>query len=111
MSMWALIGVLGLTIAGALLIGTPQTWELLVGLESPSNEQYPILAWPISIIGYFLVPAIIGLVVGMSADIQVGQRLKSYEDQIIDLRKALRLPPDPGSGGSSGGPTPPGHTP
>lgn len=112
-SKWTLFVIFLLVLVSAFFIGFAQTWELLVGLESPANSSYPPLAWALSILGYLLVPALIGLVVGIGAEMQVQARLRSDEEQYAKLRELFQLPPQgdsPGDTGSGAGPAP-GPTP
>lgn len=86
-----LLCALAFFILSASLLGTPLSWELLIGVESPANHDFPILAWTLSIFGYLLIPALIGLTVSVAAEIQVQGRINSLADQLSTLEESLDL--------------------
>ncbi len=97
------LGVLGI---GGAFFGGPLTWDLLVGIASPTAEvtkASPVVAWAISVLGYVLVPVFIGLLVGGMAEFAVQSRLAPLEQR---MEKALRFLEEPSedapSSGSSG---------
>jgi hypothetical protein len=118
----ALLGITAvIVVLGSVWIGAPQTWELLTAIASPATEDYPVLAWSISILGYLLVPALIGLAVSVVAEIEVQRRLAPLQDRLESLSGSLNLTPpnqnppgqnpDPGGSPDAGPDTPPGSAP
>ncbi|MGN9844177.1 DUF6313 family protein [Nonomuraea sp. H19] len=61
---WLLIAVVALFLISGLVIGWVEAYEILVGIRSPSNAKYSVLAWVLSVVGWIIVPALIGAVVG-----------------------------------------------
>lgn len=60
---WAL-GVVGaLFLIEWSLLGWSDAWEILVGRKSPKLAPYPYFTWPLSVIGWLLLPAFLGAVV------------------------------------------------
>ncbi|MEV4171209.1 DUF6313 family protein [Nonomuraea sp. NPDC049709] len=61
---WLLIAVAVLFVATGLVIGWVEAYEILMGFRSPSNAKHSVLAWALSIVGWAIIPALIGAVVG-----------------------------------------------
>ncbi|MFB9416854.1 DUF6313 family protein [Nonomuraea rubra] len=61
---WVLVGVVVVFVAAALLIGWVEAYEILMGFRSPSNVKHSVLAWALSVVGWAIIPALIGAVVG-----------------------------------------------
>ncbi|GAA4963513.1 hypothetical protein HD597_003426 [Nonomuraea thailandensis] len=61
---WLIIGVVVLFVATGLLIGWVEAYEILMGFRSPSSAKHSILAWALSVVGWAIIPALIGAVVG-----------------------------------------------
>ena len=82
---------------GAFAFGAPLAWELLAGIESPANhEELPGLCWTISVLGYIIVPALIGLMTGIGAEIMIQSRsLTAAELLNIAAAELLQPPPAP----------------
>ena len=92
----------------AVVLGTPLAWELLVGIESPAVQHCAWLAWPVSVLGYLVVPALIGLGVGIGAELQMESQSTSPENALRRGRSGLRL--DPADSGGAGDPAEPADT-
>ncbi|MFC8919585.1 DUF6313 family protein [Streptomyces sp. NPDC057116] len=61
---WFIVFTAVLFVIECLLVGFSDAWELLVGRASPKDAPYPWCSWPLSVVGWALVPAFIGGVVG-----------------------------------------------
>lgn len=62
-------------------IGWVDTWEILVGRESPRHAAWPWVAWPLSIFGWLLIPAFIGGVAGYVVTGQIERRRSDSADE------------------------------
>ncbi|WP_405873034.1 DUF6313 family protein [Streptomyces sp. NBC_00005] len=60
---WILVIVVAPFVAEWCLVGWSDTWETLVGRRSPKNASYPWSTWPLSVIGWLVLPALIAGIV------------------------------------------------
>jgi hypothetical protein len=72
------------------LLGWSDAWDFLVGRATPRNASYPWATWPLSVLGWLVVPAFVGAVTGYVVTSQVDKRRRLTEAQ-IDERIAKRL--------------------
>lgn len=62
-------------------IGFVAAWEILVGRDSAKDAGWPAATWPLSIMGWILVPAFIGGATGYVVTSQIeSRRVHSMED-------------------------------
>lgn len=101
MPLWSAAGALFLTLcvmcAGVAFFGWALTWDLVAGIASPTAEgtkASPFVAWAISILGYVLVPVLIGLLVGGMAEIAVQSRLAPLEQREEEAQRLLEGKPE-----------------
>jgi hypothetical protein len=77
---WVVAALVVFLISGS-HIGYANTWEILVGRKSPIGVAWPWVAWPVSIFGWLLVPALVGGVAGFVITAQLqGRRSKTIDD-------------------------------
>jgi hypothetical protein len=50
------------------------TYDIAVGITSPGDVPFPVLAWVLSVIGWLLVPGIAGAVAGYVVTTQIDGR-------------------------------------
>lgn len=92
---WVLLASAAVFGGGAALFGGVLAWELLAGLSSPEVARAaasPILAWVISVLGYVLVPSVIGLLVAAVTDITMKSRFAPLEQRLREAERYLELP-------------------
>ncbi|OEJ21835.1 hypothetical protein AR457_41170 [Streptomyces agglomeratus] len=88
--------IAGLYLANGFLIGFGDTWEILVS-PSSEKEEYPALAWPLSVVGWLIVPALVGGISGYVVTQQTDRRRARPLKQLMqDLEEEVRNPSWPG---------------
>ncbi|MFF3073440.1 DUF6313 family protein [Kitasatospora sp. NPDC057904] len=70
---WILIVLIPFMISG-FVIGFGDAWEILVGRSSARNAGWPAVTWPLSVLGWLVVPAFIAGVVGYIVSRQISDR-------------------------------------
>lgn len=70
-------------IPAMIFLGWSDVWDVLVGRLSPRNHPYPYLVWPLSIIGWAAIPALVGAVVGAIVSSQLAGRRDRRLEQIV----------------------------
>ncbi|MFI8235029.1 DUF6313 family protein [Streptomyces sp. NPDC085900] len=68
------------------LAGWSDAWDLLVGRKTPRNVPYPYVAWPLSVIGWLVLPA---LIAGIVAYLITSQADRRRTLTITDMRAAI----------------------
>jgi hypothetical protein len=91
-----------LYILNGFLIGWAAAYEVLTGITSPAAVYPEWCAWPLSIIGWAAVPAIVGAVVGYVIPEQIQARHTRELSDVMDELRRLAEPPSPPPGGSDG---------
>ncbi|MDQ0904598.1 hypothetical protein QFZ22_000583 [Streptomyces canus] len=67
-------------------IGFIDAWEILVGRESAKDAARPWATWPLSILGWLLVPAFIGGVAGYIVTSQIeSRRVRPMKELLAEL--------------------------
>ncbi|WP_141754371.1 DUF6313 family protein [Streptomyces agglomeratus] len=93
---WVILIIAGLYLANGFLIGFGDTWEILVS-PSSEKEEYPALAWPLSVVGWLIVPALVGGISGYVVTQQTDRRRARPLKQLMqDLEEEVRNPSWPG---------------
>ncbi len=80
---------------GAAFFGPAVAWDILAGIASPTTEAAKAatpVAWAISISGYVVVPAVIGLIVAGFTDIAMKSRLAPLEQRLEEAKDILQPP-------------------
>ncbi|MDF3142151.1 MULTISPECIES: DUF6313 family protein [unclassified Streptomyces] len=78
-------------------IGFIDAWEILVGRESAKDAAWPGVTWPLSILGWLLVPAFIGGVAGYIVTSQIeSRRVRPIKELLEDLSKRAEEANKPG---------------
>ncbi|MFF3406714.1 DUF6313 family protein [Streptomyces sp. NPDC002742] len=69
--------------------GWPDTWEILVGRKTAVGAPLPGLSWPLSIVGWAVVPAFIGGVAAFVIAEQAGKRRsgKPAREEALNMRR------------------------
>ncbi|MFE8965135.1 DUF6313 family protein [Streptomyces iakyrus] len=78
-------------------IGFIDAWEILVGRESAKDAAWPGATWPLSILGWLLVPAFIGGVAGYVVTSQIeSRRVRPMKALLEDLAERAEEANKPG---------------
>ncbi|MGW5931895.1 DUF6313 family protein [Streptomyces anulatus] len=96
-----------LTVCGALyvlngfLIGWANAYNVVAGITSPADVRPQWCAWPLSLIGWAVVPAVIGAAAGYVITEQIqAHHSRELGDVLDELRRLAEQPdPPPSSGG------------
>lgn len=89
--------VAALCTGSGLLNGWATTYELLVGIGSPATAAVPAAAFPVSLVGWLIVPATVGGLAGFLVQKQItGYRYDQSEDVQRRLAGHLRQERDGG---------------
>lgn len=59
----ALVGIALFVVNGS-VNGWDVAYDTMIGIDSPSATRSPLLAWPLSVVGWILVPSLVGAVAG-----------------------------------------------
>jgi hypothetical protein len=88
---WIVPAVVGVWyVAAWAILGWSDAWDVLVGRATPRNGRYPWVEWPLSVLGWILVPAFIGAVTGYLLNADIEKRRHATEEE-IDKRIEKRL--------------------
>ncbi|WP_405192773.1 DUF6313 family protein [Streptomyces anulatus] len=102
-------GVVVLAVGGALyvlngfLIGWADAYDVMLGITSPAEVRPQWCAWPLSLIGWAAIPAIVGAAAGYVITEQIkAHRARELSEVLSELR-GLAVPPSPppASGGDT----------
>jgi hypothetical protein len=64
----------GIYVTTGLSIGWANTWEVNIGDLSPFATGSPLLAWPLSVLGWLVVPGVAGAVAGYVVTVSIQSR-------------------------------------
>lgn len=78
-------------VAGLVFGDFGRAWEVFAGLRAPWGPSASV-ALPLSIVGYLLGPAIVGLAVSSAVAWSVGRRVTTTDEAVRDLRRRLLEP-------------------
>lgn len=99
-------GAIVLTMCGALyildgfLIGWANAYDVMVGITSPADVHPQWCAWPLSLIGWAAIPAIVGAAAGYVITEQIqAHHARELHDVLDELRRLAEQPGPPSSGG------------
>lgn len=91
-----------LYVVNGFLIGWVNAYTVLTGITSPSAVRIQWCAWPLSLIGWAAIPAIIGAAAGYVITEQIqahhARELSDVLDELRRLAEPPGPPPPPGSG-------------
>lgn len=87
-----------LYVLNGFLIGWVDAYEVLRGETSPAAVRPGWCAWPLSLIGWAAVPAIIGAVAGYVITEQIQAHHTRELNDVLDELRRLAEPPPPSSG-------------
>lgn len=83
--------IAALCTASGFLNGWAATYELLIGIGSPATAAVPAAAFPVSLVGWLIVPATVGGLAGFLVQKQItGYRYEKSEDVQRRLSGHLR---------------------
>ncbi|MFG1711036.1 DUF6313 family protein [Nonomuraea sp. M3C6] len=101
-AVWVLLAVAILFALDGCLIGWSVAYEVLIGIKSPAEVGYAPVSWAVSLVGWLIVPAFVGGLVGYLVTRQIdARRTESEADVLQDLRKRARANRSAGRGGRS----------
>ncbi|MEU6668368.1 DUF6313 family protein [Streptomyces sp. NPDC046727] len=93
---------LALYVGGGLLLGWTTAYNVLLGITSPADTEFPWYGVPLSLTGWLLVPAVVGGASGYLVNRQIERRRRVPEADLLEqMRAQASTPPAPRSG--SGG--------
>lgn len=72
-----------LFVVNGFLIGWQVTYEVLVGITSPAATRVPVAAWPLSVVGWLFVPALVGAFAGYVVSDQISSRRRTRVGDIF----------------------------
>lgn len=79
---------LGLFALNGVLIGWTDAYNVLVGIDSPADASPQIPAWPLSIVGWAAIPALVGGAVGYAVTAQIqAHRTRELTEILDELRR------------------------
>ncbi|MFJ6901909.1 DUF6313 family protein [Streptomyces hokutonensis] len=91
-----------LYVLNGFLIGWANAYEVMLGITSPAGVRLQWCAWPLSLIGWAVIPAIVGAAAGYVITEQIqGHQTRELSDVLDELRR-LAEPPDPPPPSGSG---------
>lgn len=94
------LGVAAAFVVSGVMIGWGDSYDVLLGIESPRSSGNNAATWILSLVGWLGVPSLIGAVAGHIVSAGITARRKATYDEIVDLiRREL---PGPGPGGDGG---------
>jgi hypothetical protein len=74
-------GYAGLYVTNGFVIGWRETYDVNVAITSPAATSAPLLAWPLSVAGWLMVPVLAGALAGYMINTTIsGRRSKSIKD-------------------------------
>ncbi|MFE7115534.1 DUF6313 family protein [Streptomyces sp. NPDC057654] len=93
----------GLYVLNGFLIGWANAYEVMTGITSPVAARHQWCAWPLSVIGWAAIPAMIGGAAGYIITEQIqAHQARELSDVLDELRHLAEAPgPPPSSGGGS----------
>lgn len=65
-------------------------FEVLIGTRSPFEGEQPWAAVPLAAMGYLLLPAVVGAVVGLVTEHWITRTIKSHEEVLSALEERLK---------------------
>ena len=81
-----LLGLMtGLYIATGFVIGWTAAYDVALGVEAPDTTCHPAVAWPLSIAGWILVPAVIGTIAANVVTSSYDSYRKRSAEEIIQI--------------------------
>lgn len=97
-----LAACLVLYLLNGLLIGWAPTYEVMTGITSPAAVHPQWCAWPLSLTGWAVIPAIVGAAAGYVITEQIqahhSQELGDVLDGLHRLAEQAQTPPSAGGG-------------
>ncbi|MEU1915601.1 DUF6313 family protein [Streptomyces massasporeus] len=99
---WWLIGPVICYVGSVLAVGGTKSWELLSGLTSPHGMKWPLFTWSLSVFGWVLIPALIGILAGYLVSAQIDKRRSDDNQAIWDRLRQLADQQSPSDGGGEG---------
>ncbi|MFF5307609.1 DUF6313 family protein [Streptomyces sp. NPDC013161] len=85
-----------LYVVGGVVLGWRAAYEVLVGLQSPGDTNVPAYAYALGLLGWLLVPAIIGGAAGYLVTRQIDRRRTvDAEDLLAQMRRGAGHLADP----------------
>lgn len=86
-ALWFLLAFGVIFAADGILVGWSTAYEVMIGIASPADVGYPFVSWPVSVVGWLMIPAFVGGVAGYLVTWQIdGRRTESEAEVARDLR-------------------------
>ncbi|MFD4624967.1 DUF6313 family protein [Streptomyces sp. NPDC058475] len=80
--------LIALEVLSGVAIGWWKTYELTLGITSPGATPAPWIALPVSMVGWLLVPAVVGGLAGYVVSTQIdSHRRQSAAEALAELRR------------------------
>lgn len=95
-----------LYVLNVVLNGWTPAYEVMTGITSPADDtvRTPWCAWPLSLAGWAVVPAVIGAAAGYVITEQIQAHQARQLDDVLDELRRLAEHPDSPPGSSGSGP-------
>ncbi|MEZ0076280.1 DUF6313 family protein [Planotetraspora sp. GP83] len=88
---WLILTFVVLFMVDGCLIGWSRAYEVMVGITSPAAVGAPFASWGVSVLGWLMIPAFVGGVVGYVVNSQIDARRTQTEDDVAEgLRRRAR---------------------
>ncbi|MBL1112767.1 hypothetical protein JK364_10215 [Streptomyces sp. 110] len=90
----------GLYVLNGFLIGWANAYEVILGITSPAGVRPQWCAWPLSLIGWAAIPAIVGAAAGYIITEQIqAHHARELSDVLSELRRLAAPPSSPPASG------------
>ena len=96
------LGVAAAFVVSGVMIGWGDSYDVLLGIESPRSSGNNAATWILSLVGWLGVPSLIGAVAGHIVSAGITARRKATYEEIVDLIRRELPGPGPGSGSDGG---------
>ncbi|MFJ4836368.1 DUF6313 family protein [Streptomyces sp. NPDC088747] len=92
-----------LYVLNGFLVGWANAYDVMTGITSPSDVRPRWCAWPLSLVGWAVIPAIVGAAAGYVITEQIqAHHARELSDVLDELRRLAEQPsPPPPSGSGS----------
>lgn len=83
-----------------MVVGWTVAYNVLIGITSPADTQFPLYSWLLSLTGWLLVPAVIGGTTGYLVNREIDKRRRVPEQELLEqMTEQASAPPSQRRGG------------